>query len=67
MTRDELEEYKRICKHHLTAASGYAEKSHETTGVVSDGYSALSEAHEAFALTCGDLAGVDLSAYKGEM
>lgn len=61
------EQYERMHKHHLKTASDYAERSHETDGKLSDGYSALSEAHNAFALLCGDLAGIDLAQHEGEM
>lgn len=54
---------------HSRLADEYAERSHEgwDNEGVSDGYSALSAAHLQMALTCGKIAGVDLSEYEGEM
>lgn len=61
------DEYKRMFDYHSKTGDGYAVRSHETADDLSDGYSALAEAHHSFALVCGRLAGVDLSQYEGEM
>lgn len=61
------DEYKRLFDYHRKTGDDYAVRSHETAGDLSDGYSALSEAHQRFAVICGKLAGVDLSQYEGEM
>lgn len=61
------DQYKWMYEHHRKTADSYAERSHETAGDLSEGYSALSEAHHAFAMVCGKLAEIDLSAHEGEM
>lgn len=63
------DQFKHMFEYHRRTADEYAVRSHETWNhnEVADGYSALSEAHNAFALVCGKLAGVDLSQLEGEM
>ena len=65
----ERDQFRHMFEYHRRTADEYAERSHETWNhsEVAEGYSALSEAHKALAMTCGKLAGVDLSQYEGEM
>lgn len=61
--------YKFMFEYHRRTADDYATRSHENSNrpELQEGYSALAEAHNQFAMIVGKLAGADLSQLKGEM